>query len=123
LISSAFIIDQQLIKNIHIDNPLAILEQFANEFGYDVEIGDQKSKFIHDARIEIPFDSTMDDFPNLLHSNIKLSDNGSYDIGACVGDMIANPQELGGKVYVDISLAYYINTDKYTQYLKSNHFI
>jgi hypothetical protein len=94
LISSAYIIDQQLIKNIYIDNPLAVLEQSAKEFGYDVELGDQKSKFIHDARIQIPSASTMADFSNILNANLKLSDNGSYNIRPCIGDMIVSAQEL-----------------------------
>jgi hypothetical protein len=103
--------------------PLAVLEQFAKEFGYDIEIADQKSKFIHDARIQVPFINSMDDFTKILYTNIRLSDNESYNIGACLGDMLASAQELGGKFYVDISLAYFINTDKYTEYLKSNHLI
>jgi hypothetical protein len=43
-----------IVQNINIKNPLAVLEQFANEFGYEIDIGGQKSKFIHDARIPIP---------------------------------------------------------------------
>ncbi len=124
LISSAFIIDQQLIKNIPINNPLAVLEQFANEFGVEITISDQKGKFIHDARIEVPIQSSMDvDIAKVIKDNISLSDDGSPAVGKYLGDLLVRPQELGGKIYVDVALAYYISVEKYSQYLKSNNFI
>jgi len=45
-IDSAFIIGEQLVQNISIENPLAVLELFANELGYQLEIGDHTGKFI-----------------------------------------------------------------------------
>jgi hypothetical protein len=124
LISSAFIIDQLVIKNISIDNPLAVLEQFAKEFGAEITIRDQKSKFIYDARIVIPIENPRNvDIAKALRDNISLSENGSPAIGNYLGDMLLRPQVLGDKIYVDIALIYYINTKKYSQYLKSNNFI
>ncbi len=119
LISSAFIVDQQLIKNLPIDNPLAVLEQFAKEFGYEIKIGDQKSKFIHDARLEIPIENEMDDITKVLNDNISILNEG----GEYLEDMLVRPQILEGKIYVDVALAYCISTEKYRQYLKSNNFI
>jgi hypothetical protein len=123
-IASAFKIDQQLIGNMFIDNPPAVLEQFANEFGADITIEDQTSKFIHDAQIEIPIQNRKNiDLVSEVYRRISFSENGSPARGNYVGDLLARPKELGGKIYVDVALEYQINVDRYRQYLQSHNLI
>jgi hypothetical protein len=49
-IDSVFIVDEQLVQSISIENPLVVIELFANEFGYQLEIGNQTGKFIQNAK-------------------------------------------------------------------------
>jgi hypothetical protein len=127
LISSAFKIDQQLIGNISIENPLAILEKLANEFGADITMGDQTARFIHDARIEIRLKPQKDeDFMTLVNRHISFSENGvpiTIIGGNYVGDMLARPQQSGEKLFADIALLYRINVDRYRRHLQSNNLI
>lgn len=124
LISSAFKIDEQLIGNISIENPLAILEKLANEFGADITIGDQTVRFSHDARIEIRLKPQRDeDFMSLVNRHISFSENGTPTTGGYLGDMLVRPQQSGGKLFADIALLYRINVDRYTQYLQAKHLI
>jgi hypothetical protein len=54
VIESAFTFNQELIENIPNDNVLAVLERFANEFGVDINIGNQRGRFFQDARVTVP---------------------------------------------------------------------
>ncbi len=124
LISSAFKIDQQLIGNISIENPRAVLEKFANEFGADITIGGQIGRFIHDARLEVRLKPDRDeDFMSLVIRHISFSENGAPTTGDYLGDMLVRPQQLGGKLFADIALLYRINVDRYRQHLQPNNLI
>ncbi len=120
LISAVYVVDQQIIQNMGIENPLAVLEQFAKEFGHLIEIGDQKSKFLLDAKMPIPFVKDYEDFSKVLYSNIKILD-GETDMS--LGDVVASPETLGDRYYANITFAYFINFEKYSQNLRSNNFI
>ena len=126
-IASAFKIDQQLIGNISIENPIAVLEQLANSFGADVSIGGQTSKFVHAARIEITIQNRVNvDIVSEMYRNISFSENGvpiTTIGGNYVGDLLARPKELEGKIYVDVMLAYQINADRYRRYLQSHNLL
>jgi len=124
-ISNAFIFKEELIKNIPIDNPLAVLQHFANQFGMEIRIGDQKSKFIDYFRIETPIENVRsnEDVANIIFHSISHSDNELSSTEGYLTEMVHRVQVLGNKLYIELSLLYRINTEKYTEYLKSNNFI
>jgi hypothetical protein len=124
-ISNAFIFNEQLIRNIPIDNPLAVLQHFANQFGVEIKIGDQKGKFIDYVRIESPVENvrSSEDIANMIFHNISHSNNEPSNTGDYLTEMVHRAQISGGKLYIELSLLYRINTEKYTEYLKSNNFI
>jgi hypothetical protein len=51
LVSGAFKFHQHLVRDLPLDNPLAMLEQFAKKVGYEIRTGEEKSKFIHAAEL------------------------------------------------------------------------
>jgi hypothetical protein len=124
-ISNAFIFNEELIENIAIDNPLAVLQHFANQFGVEIKIGDQKGKFIDYARIESPVENVRsnEDIANMIFHNISHSNNEPSITGGHLTEMVHRTQVLGDKLYVELSMLYRINTEKYTEYLKSNNFV
>lgn len=124
-ISNAFIFNEELIKNIPIDDPLAVLQHFANQFGVEIRIGDQKGKFIDYVRIETPVENVRnkEDIANIILHSISHSDNELPSTGGYLTEMVHRAQVLGSKLYIELSLLYRINTEKYTEYLKSNNFI
>jgi hypothetical protein len=124
-ISNAFIFNEELIKNIPIDNPLAVLQHFANQFGMEIRIGDQKGKFIDYFRIETSIENVRsnEDVANIIFHSISHSDNELASTEGYLTEMVHRVQVLGNKLYIELSLLYRINTEKYTEYLKSNNFI
>jgi hypothetical protein len=124
-ISNAFRFHEELIKNIPIDTPLAVLQHFANQFGVEIRIGDQKGKFIDYVRLETPLEyvRSTGDVANIILRSISHSDNELSSTGEYLTEMVHRAQVLGGKLYVELSMLYRINTKKYTEYLKSNNLI
>jgi hypothetical protein len=127
-ISNTFIFHEELIKNIPIepiDNTLAVLQHFANQFGVEIRIGDQKGKFIDYVRLETPLEyvRSTGDVANIILRSISHSDNELSSTGEYLTEMVHRAQVLGGKLYVELSMLYRINTKKYTEYLKSNNLI
>ena len=52
-VDRVFIVGEQLLQNISIENPLKVIKLFANEFGYLLEIANQIDKFIQNIEIRI----------------------------------------------------------------------
>ena len=125
-ISNAFIFNEELIENIAIDNPLAVLQHFANQFGVEIRMGDQKGKFIDYVRIETPIENVRsdEDIADIIFDNISHSNNEpTSTAGGYLTEMVQRAQVLGSKLYIELSLLYRINTEKYIEYLESNKFI
>lgn len=125
-ISSAFIFNEELIENIAIDNPLSVLQHFANQFGVEIRMGDQKGKFIDYVRIETPIENVRsdEDIADIIFDNISHSNNEpTSTTGGYLTEMVQRAQVLGSKLYIELSLLYRINTEKYIEYLESNKFI
>jgi hypothetical protein len=124
LIFSAFKIDQPLIKNIPVDNPIAVLEQLANEFGADITVRDEKRKFIQGETLVVPIENPAHvNIQKIIKNNISVTDNGSTELRNHLGDILVKPELLGDRLQITIGLIYYINTVKYTEYLRSNNLI
>ena len=125
-ISSAFIFNEELIENIAIDNPLAVLQHFANQFGVEIRMGDQKGKFIDYVRIETPIENVRsdEDIEDIIFANISHSNNEpTSTTGGYVTERVQRAQVLGRKLYIELSMLYRSNTEKYIEYLESNKFI
>jgi hypothetical protein len=125
-ISNAFIFNEELIENIAIDDPLAVLQHFANQFGVEIGMGDQKGKFIDYVRIETPIENVRsdEDIADIIFDNISHSNNEpTSTTGGYLTEMVQRAQVLGSKLYIELSLLYRINTEKYIEYLESNKFI
>ena len=123
LFSNAFIIHEQLLQNIAIENPLGVLELFANECGYQIEIEGQKGKLIHDAEIKIPNYNPTDDLQTIVQNNIILDNRLKITevTEGLLGDCLASPKDVDGILHIIISLAYFIYVNKYTNYLRANN--
>lgn len=119
-IANVLKIANDFLRNVSIDNPLAVLEKFSNEVGYNIEIGDQNAKFIHDATIRITPASNQT-FLKTLYGNLKITDDYSKKAGPYIG--FFHFRSLPNSTYVDISLACFINVEKYTNYLQTNGFL
>lgn len=124
LVSNVFKFNEQLIRDLPADNPLGMLEKFANEVGYEIKIGDERSKFIHATEIRLPAGSSMHDIGELIQKSIIFDEkHNDPNRPLTLGDMLMRPKDLGGVIYVDVALAYCISTVKYSRYLKANNLI
>ena len=52
-VKKVFVVGEQLLQNISIENLLEVIELFANEFGYQLEIENHTDKFIKNVKIKI----------------------------------------------------------------------
>jgi hypothetical protein len=115
-----FILGEQLIKTISIDNTLSVLEKFVNEFGYQIKIGDQIGKFIQDAEIKIPYDHS-NNLQKKIEDNIEITDNGKPITSPGIISTVVNSKILDGIEHIELAFFYSINYGKYVNYLKSNN--
>ena len=118
-VDSVFIIGEQLVQNIPIENPLTILERFANEFGYQLEIGDQTGKFIHDVEIKIPHNHT--NIKEKIRNNTLITDDGRLINAIGLMSTVADSKIIGGIEHINIVFFYCISLNKYMYYLKTNN--
>jgi hypothetical protein len=116
LVSSAYKFHEDLIRDLPPDNPLGILEQFAKKVGFELRIGDERSKFIHATEIRLPKANPTDDFGRIMEENVSIFFDENHNDPTkpvSVGDMLMRPRDMGGLLYVDVALAYCISTSKY----------
>jgi hypothetical protein len=115
LVTSVFILGEELVIGIDVSNPLAVLERFCQEFGYTISVGDQQSRFIHYGQIDM-VDSSKANTVDIIRNYVKITDNG-MNVEDYLGDIRMRPVNLGGYYLIEIALAYCINNDKYSIYL------
>jgi|SRR5215211_491358 len=118
-ISAVFKILPNTIEEIGINNPLTVLQKLAEECGYEIEIGDQRSKFIFDATISIPKIYSEAQYNQVMSQLVKVHDleRGSDDV--VIRDHLAKWRQGENYDRIDIAFAYAISTNKYLQYLGS----
>jgi hypothetical protein len=126
-IESAFTFNQELIENIPNDNVLAVLEHFTNEFGVDVNIGDQRGRFFQDARVTVPLERvrTQQDFESIIAEIFRMESNElpRAGRGKVLTHMVQRSHPLGNNLEIQFGMVYCINTESYTRYLKTNNLI
>ena len=120
-IDSVFIIGEQLVQNISIENPLAILELFANEFGYQLEVGDYTGNFVQNIEIKIPHNHTS--IKKKILYNTLITDDGKIVNAIGLISTVANSKVIKGIEYINIYFFYCISLNKYMYYLKTNNLI
>jgi hypothetical protein len=120
-IDSVFMIDEQLVQNISIENPLAVLDLFANEFGYQLEIGDYTGKFIQNAEIKIPHNHTS--IKKKILYNTLITDDGKIVNAIGLMSAVADSKVISGTEFINIYFFYCISLNKYMYYLKTNNLI
>ena len=101
---------------------MEVLELSANEFGYQIEIGDQKGKFIQYAEIKMPHDHT-NDLQKKIENNTQITDNGKPRTSIGLTTVVATPKVIDGIEHIEIAFFYSISLNKYTDYLRSNNFM
>ncbi|HEX7257871.1 MAG TPA: hypothetical protein VF242_07410 [Nitrososphaeraceae archaeon] len=119
-IDSAFKIGELLLQNIPIENPLAVLELFANEFGYQLEIGDYRGKFIQNVKIKIPHNYTGIK-KKILNNTLITDDDGRLINGTVLSSLVADSKVIDEIEHINIYLFYCISLNKYMYYLKTNN--
>jgi hypothetical protein len=120
-IDSVFIVDEQLVQNISIENPLVVIELFANEFGYQLEIGNQTGKFIQNAKIKIPHNYTS--IKKKILYNTAITDDGRLINGTVLLSLAADSKVIDEGEHINIFFFYCISLNKYMYYLKTNNLI
>jgi hypothetical protein len=115
-ISAVFKILTATIEEIGISNPLAVLQKLAEQCGYEIQIGDQRSKFIFDATISIPKIHSESEYSHVMSQLVRW-ERGSGDV--VIEDHLFKWRQGENHDYVDVAFAYAISTNKYLCYLKS----
>ncbi len=115
---SVFVLDDSFFNNVNEVNPLLVLDNFVKRFGYDLEIGSQKGKIIHDESVKLSEGEKFNPM-KFFSDHIKIKDEGIEGINP---ELIIEmrPRDLDGSVFVDIAIAYSINMSLYLSFVKSD---
>ena len=107
----------ELVQNISIENPLAVLELFANEFGYHLEISDHTGKFILNTKIKIPHNHTS--IKKKILYNTLITDDGRLINGTVLSSLVTDSKVIDEIEHINIFFFYCISLNKYMYYLKT----
>lgn len=102
----AFKIPEVMIEDLNTTNPLHILSGLLDNFGRDLTVGTETSKFFSATTIRIG-----DEGVNLLKG--EFDKTKSWKISAFI-----KIDEIEGENYAKVSMAYSLNTDDYINWLK-----
>jgi hypothetical protein len=116
-----FIVGKQLVQNISIENPLTVIALLANEFGYQLEIGDHTGKFIKNVEIKILHNRTS--IKKKILNNTLITDDGKIVNAIGLISTVADSEVIGGTEHINIYFFYFISLNKYMYYLKTNNLI
>ncbi|HJT82973.1 MAG TPA: hypothetical protein VJ697_00700 [Nitrososphaeraceae archaeon] len=122
-IDRVFIIGEHLLKNISIENPLEIIEQFANEFGYQLEIANHTGKFIQNVKLKILANRHTSIKKKILYNTLITADDGRIISGTGLLSLCADSKIIDGIEHIDIFFFFCISLNKYMYHLKTNKLI
>jgi len=110
VVQNAYKIFPDLFSEFESDEPMIVLEKFAQKFGLTIQIGTNEEKFI--AGDSFPVDTSQQQ-----QNIVKILNPTNHSFTQSM--MIRMRDEVGAK-FVDISLAYCIDTHEYLNYLSNN---
>lgn len=122
-IKRVFIVGEQLLQNISIENPVEVIKLFANEFGYELEIANQTGKFIQNVGIKILQNHQTSIKKKGLYNTVITDDDGRLIKGTGLLSLIADSKIIDGIEHINIFFFYCISLNKYMYYLKTNNLI
>jgi hypothetical protein len=106
---------------------LVILEHFTNEFGVEINIGNQRGRFFQDARVTVPLERvrTQQDFERVMAEIFRMESNElpKAGRGRVLIHEIHNSRPLGNNLEIQFGMVYCINTESYARYLSTNNLI
>ena len=110
IVITAYKIFPDLLKEIDSDDPLVVLEKFANKFGLPIQIGGFEEKYI--AGDSFPVGVGQD--PRQI---VKILNPQNHSL---TQSMMMRVRNEGQFQFIDVSVAYCIDKDEYGKYLAEN---
>jgi len=120
-VDRVFIVGEQLLQNISIENPLKVIKLVANEFGYLLEIANQIDKFIQNIEIKILQNHHTSIKRKILYNTVITDDEGRLIKGKGLVSLVADSKVLDEIEHINIFFFYCISLSKYMYYLKTNN--
>ena len=122
-VKKVFVVGEQLLQNISVENLLEVIELFANKFGYQLEIANHTDKFIQNVKIKILRNQQHTSIKKKILYNTVITDDGRLINGTDLLSLVADSKFIDGIEYTDIFIIYCISLNKYIYYLKTNNLI
>ena len=120
-VERVFIVGEKLLQNISVENLLEVIELFANEFGYQLEIANHTSKFIQNTEIKIIQNYYTSIKKKILYNTVITDDDGRLIRGTGLLSLVADSKVIDGIEHMTIFFFYCISLNKYMYYLKTNN--
>ena len=110
-VHSAFIIPKAFDRKVHRQEPLKILEEFANKFGLEICIGRSRARFIHHQTFWVK-----------KEDGVKLLDIPNPEGHAFVSSLLFKNTQEGNKICVEANTGYCIDIEAYKTWLGSQKY-
>jgi len=122
IIPSCWRLRGELVRRVGTDQPLLVLQEFAQEVGEILEIGDQRNRFVYAERVSI----SESEYVRIQGTRLNSSPEIGRLIGAQPGGRYTqdHQMELGGPQghrFADVRYAYCIRADRYREWLAGEH--
>jgi len=118
LISSVFKIFPHSLEDVKTDDPLQVLQHFAQEFGRTLVIENQYNRFIYKTKFSIPKVKNKDELMKNIFGLVKIL--GLREGEKALVDFLMEFEEGQPNDYINIDFAYVINNPMYIHYLNEN---
>ena len=109
IVQNTFKIFPDLMKEIDSNDPLVVLEKFANKFGLPIQIGGFEEKYM-----------AGDSFPILPGQNLNIVEIVNPQNHAFIQSMMMRVRNDNQSQFIDVSMAFCIDKDEYQKYLEQN---
>ena len=113
LLASAWKIRNDLVRRVGETSPLLLMQEFAQEVGEVIEVGNQRNRFIFSESIPIAADLTQVDIRTFAH----VVGNSSSDRRYVVFEI--RPRQAGNQSFADVRYAYAVPRTRYIEWLKN----